>query len=175
MQLTFETTLCAQKYISLNDEYLYHNRTVENADSLSRGYTKNYWKLIRPLIDKLYEDVENYKNQDLTNQMHLCAFFFAASVVKNEFESKVISFSDKIKKLNEIAHDEVIQAALPYIEKEKLSNYYQAIYYGLCKKSGLFVFFKYWAFVFKRDKYKQFVRKTLKNKIASAIFNMLKK
>ena len=175
LQLTFETTLCAQKYISLNDEYLYHNRTVENADSLSRGYTKNYWKLIRPLIDKLYEDVENYKNQDLTNQMHLCAFFFAASVVKNEFESKVISFSDKIKKLNEIAHDEVIQAALPYIEKEKLSNYYQAIYYGLCKKNAFSVYLKYWLFIFKRDKYKQFVRKTLKNKIASAIFNMLKK
>ena len=41
LQLTFETTLRADKYVSINDEPLYHNRTQGNADSLSRGYTKN--------------------------------------------------------------------------------------------------------------------------------------
>lgn len=174
LQLTFETTLCAQKYISLNDEYLYHNRTVENANSLSRGYTKNYWKLIRPLIDVLYKDVEEYKKQDLSNQMHLCTFFFAASGIKNEYESRVISFSDKIKKLNEIAHDKAIQNSLPYIEKEKLSDYYQIIYYGLCKKNGLFVFFKYWAFIFKKDRYKPFARKLINGKITGKLFKKLK-
>ncbi len=174
LQLTFETTLCAQKYVSLNNKYLYHNRTVENANSLSRGYTKNYWKLIRPLIDVLYKDVEGYKKQDLSKQMHLCAFFFAASGVKNEWESKVISFSDKIKKLNEVARDEVIQAALPYIEKEKLSKYYQAIFDGLCKKRGLSVYLKYWAFVFKRDKYKPFARKLINSRIFGNLFKKLK-
>ncbi len=174
LQLTFESALYAEKYVSLNDRYLYHNRTTNNADSLSRGYTKNYWKLIRPLIDVLYKDVEGYKKQDLSNQMHLCAFFFAASGVKNEFESKVISFSDKIKKLNEIAHDEAIQAALPYIEKEKLSNYYQAIYYGLCKKNAFSVYLKYWLFIFKRDKYKPFARKLINNKFIKKIFKNLK-
>ncbi len=174
LQLTFETTLHAQKYVSLNNEYLYHNRTAENAGSLSRGYTKNYWTLIRPLIDVLYKDVEKYKEQDLINQMHLCAFFFAASGVKNEYESKAVSFKDKIKKLNEIAHDEVIQAALPYIEKEKLSEYYQAVYYGLCKKSSLFLFLKYSAYVFKRDKYKPFARKLINGKITGKFFKKLK-
>lgn len=170
LQLTFETTLHADKYISINNEHLYHNRTQNNADSLSRGYTKNYWKLIRPLIDVLYKDVKEYKKQDLSNQMHLCAFFFAASGVKNEYESKVLSFSDKTKKLNEIAKDEVIQAALPYIEKEKLSNYYKAIYRGLCKKRGLSVYLKYFMFIFKRDKYKPFVRKILNGKITGKLF-----
>lgn len=165
LQLTFETTLRANRYVSLNDECLYHNRTENNADSLSRGYTKNYWKLIRPLIDTLYKDVKDYKNQDLSDQMHLCTFFFAASGVKNEYESKVILFSDKIKKLNEIAKDEVIQAALPYVEKEKLHGYYRAIYDGLCKRSGLAVYLKYFMFVFKRDVYKPFIRKLLNGKI----------
>lgn len=174
LQLTFETTLHANKYISLNDECLYHNRTENNADSLSRGYTKNYWKLIRPLIDTLYKDVEEYKKQDLSNQMHLCAFFFAASGVKNEYESRVISFTDKLKKLTEIAKDEVIQTALPYIEKEKLSDYYRAIYNGLCKKSGLSVFLKYFIFVFKRDKYKPFARKILSHKTIGKILRKLK-
>ncbi len=169
LQLTFETTLHANKYVSLNNEYLYHNRTVNNADSLSRGYTKNYWTLIRPLIDVLYKDVDGYKKQDLSNQMHLCAFFFAASGVKNEYESKSISFSDKIKKLNEIAKDAVLQAALPYVEKEKLSDYYKSIYNGLCKKNGLSVFMKYFMFVFKRDKYKPLVRKVLNGKITEKI------
>lgn len=174
LQLTFESALYAEKYVSLNDRYLYHNRTTNNANSLSRGYTKNYWKLIRPLIDVLYKDVEGYKKQDLINQMHLCAFFFAAAGVKNEYESKVISFSDKIKKLNEIAHDEVVQAALPHVEKEKLSDYYQSIYYGLTEKSGLSVYLKYFIFIFKRDKYKPFARKLINNKIIGKLFKKLK-
>ena len=161
LQLTFETTLRANKYISLNNECLYHNRTENNADSLSRGYTKNYWELIRPLIDVLYKDVEGYKKQDLSNQMHLCAFFFAASGVKNEYESKVISFSDKIKKLNEIAKDDVVQSALPYVEYGNLHAYFQAIYRGLSKKSGFAVYLSYFIFVFKRDIYKPFARKIL--------------
>lgn len=166
LQLTFETALYAEKYVSINDEYLYHNRTVCNADSLSRGYTKNYWKLIRPLIDKLYEDVANYEKEDLSGYMHLCAFFFAASGIKNEYESKTISFSDKIKNLNDISKDEVIQAALLYIEKEKLSKYYRTIYSGLYKKNGLSVFFRYLIFIFYRDKYKPFTRKILNRKTA---------
>ena len=170
LQLTFETTLYANKYISLNSEYLYHNRTANNQNSLSRGYTKNYWKLIRPLIDKLYEDVENYKKQDLSNQMHLCTFFFAASGVKNECESKTLSLSEKIIKLNEIAKDDVIQAALPYIEIKKLNGYYRTIYDGLCQKSGLSVYLKYFMYIFKRDVYKPFARKLLNNKVISKLF-----
>lgn len=171
LQLTFETTLHAQKYVSLNDEYLYHNRTEGNADSLSRGYTKNYWKLIRPLIDTLYKDVENYKKQDLSNQMHLCAFFFAASGVKNEYFCKNHSFVNKIKKLNEIATDEVIQNALPYIEKEKLNNYFKTVYWGLYKKRGLSVYLKYYKYEFYTNKYKPFARKILNNKLIRKIFN----
>lgn len=169
LQLTFETALYAQKFVSINDEYLYHNRSDNNGNSLSRGYTKNYWKLIRPLIDVLYKDVEGYKKQDLSYYMHLCAFFFAASGVKNEYESKVISFFDKIKKLNEIARDEVIQSALPYVEYDKLHAYFQAIYRGLNKKSGLAVYLSYFMFVFKRDVYKPFVRKLLDGKITGKI------
>ena len=169
LQLTFETTLCAQKYVSLNDEFLYHNRTQGNADSLSRGYTKNYWKLIRPLIDKLYEDVANYKKQDLSYNMHLCAFFFAASGIRNEFESKTISFFDKIKKLNEIASDDVIQAALSYIEKEKLNNYFQSIYHGLCNKNGLTVYRNLFIYNFRYNIYKPFIRKLINTKIIGDI------
>ncbi len=170
LQLTFETTLCAQKYISLNDEYLYHNRTVGNADSLSRGYTKNYWKLIRPLIDVLYKDVEKYKKQDLKSQMDLCAFFFASTGVKNEYDNSTNSFITKIKKLHEIAHDEVIQKALQSIEYENLNKYYKTIYFGLKTKKGITLFFRFFAFDFYKNKYKPLARKIINGKTTGKLF-----
>lgn len=166
LQLTFESALYAQRYVSLNDEYLYHNRTENNAASLSRGYTKGYWGLIRPLIDVLYKDVEGYTKQDLSARMHLCAFFFAAAGAKNEYES-TLSIGTKIKKLNEIAQDEVIKKALPFVEYDKLSDYYKAIYDGLKGGSGKALYFNYFRHEFYVNKCKPFARKVMNSKIGS--------
>ncbi len=170
LQLTFETTLYAQKYVSLNDEYLYHNRTEGNGNSLSRGYTKNYWKLIRPLIDKLYEDVEGYKKQDLSNYMHLCTFFFAASGVQNEYEKSRFSLFKKLKMLDEIAKDETVQNALKYIEYARLNNYYKTIYSGLKGKSGLAIVYNYLKSRFYYNVYKPLARKIINNKFMGKFF-----
>ncbi len=174
LQLTFETALHAQKYVSLNDEYLYHNRTQNNAASLSRGYTKNYWSLIRPLIDVLYNDVNNYKKQDLSYYMHLCTFFFAVSGCKNEYETS--SFSAKIKKqkLDEIAKDNVLQDALPHIDPNKLNHYYKAIYMGLKGGSGKTVYKAYKQYLFYTNKYKPFARKLMSNKLIEKIYSLIK-
>ncbi len=174
LQLTFETALYAQKYVSLNDEYLYHNRTENNSTSLSRGYTKNYWKLIRPLIDVLYNDVENYKKQDLSYNMHLCAFFFAAAGCKNEFETSAFPRKKKIELLDEIARDAVIKNALPHIETNKLSLYYQAIYKGLKGGTGAAVYKAYRQHLFYVNKYKPFARKLMKNKLIEKLFSFIK-
>ena len=141
LQLTFETTLVAHRYISICDEYLYHNRTSENLQSLSRGYTKQYWQLIRPLIDCLYKDVKDYTKQNLLYYMHLCAFFFAASGIRNEYYGRSgLRKKDIISKLNEIATDDIIQNAINYIPITKLNKEYQAIYRGLKNKSGKAVY-----------------------------------
>ncbi len=174
LQLTFETALYAQKYVSLNDEYLYHNRTDNNAVSLSRGYTKNYWKLIRPLIDVLYKDVENYKKQDLSYNMHLCAFFFAVSGCRNEFETSTFNRKKKIELLNEIAKDEVVQTALPHIDPNKLNDYYKAIYEGLNGGSGASVYKAYKKYFFYMNKYKPFARKMMSNKVVEKIYSFIK-
>ena len=174
LQLTFETALYAEKYVSLNDEYLYHNRTDNNAVSLSRGYTKNYWSLIRPLIDVLYKDVENYKKQDLSYNMHLCAFFFAVAGCKNEYEKSTFSNKKKFQLLDEIARDEVIQKALPYIDPNKLNSYYKAIYEGLKGGSGASVYKSYKRYLFYINKYKPFARKMMSNKIIEKIYSFVK-
>ena len=171
LQLTFETTLHAQKYVSINDEFLYHNRTEGNADSLSRGYTKNYWKLIRPLIDKLYEDVNNYKKQDLIDKMHLCAFFFAVNGVQNEYEKSRFGFFKKIKMLNEVVKDPVIRNAIKYVNSSKLNNYYKMIYDGIKGGNGLSVYFCYFKSYFRNKIYKPLARKLFNSKTIRKLLN----
>lgn len=170
LQLTFETTLHAKKYVSLNDKCLYHNRTTDNNSSLSRGYTKNYWQLIRPLIDVLYKDVAEYKKQDLSNQMHLCMFFFAVNGVQNEYEKSDFGFLKKLKKLNEVVKDPVTQNAIKHVDSSKLNNYYKMIYKGIEGGNGLSVYFSYFK-IYLRDKiYKPLARKLINGNITGKIF-----
>lgn len=137
LQLTFETTLKAQKYVSINDEFLYHNRTVGNGNSLSRGYTKNYWKLIRPLIDVLYNDVKNYKEQDLSSGMHLCAFFFAVQCIENELKATCPNdFSKKAELVDEIINDPVCQDFYGKIDVERLNPLFNEYYKLMAKKDA---------------------------------------
>lgn len=174
LQLTLETTLCAQKYVSINDEYLYHNRTTNNGESLSRGYTKNHWKLLRPLIDVLYNDVENYKNQDLSYNMHLCTFFFAVAGCRNEYELSTFSKRKKIELLDEIAKDEVLQKALPNIKYDKLNKYHKAIYEGLMGGTGNSVYKALKKHLFYVNKYKPFARRLMSNKIIEKIYSFIR-
>ncbi len=172
LQLTFESALYAEKYVSINDEYLYHNRSENNGNSLSRGYTKNYWKLIRPLIDKLYEDVENYKKQDLSDQMHLCVFFFAEAGIRNECNGKTISLRDKIKNLNEILNDNVVKNAVKFVENKKLNKYYQSIYSSLFRKSGFMVLLDYKMFSIKSQIIRPMIIKFAQTKLGKLLLKI---
>jgi hypothetical protein len=151
--------LHAQRYVSINDEYLYHNRTSNNQTSLSRGYTKRYWDLITPLIKKLYDDVLNFKEMDLKLQMDLCTFFFGASGVKNECESREISFVNKLLKLHKIVTDDRLQKAIETIEWQRLSNFYKMIFGGIKTKSGLGIYFRWKLYFFRMNVLKPIRRK----------------
>ncbi len=132
LQLTFESMIHANRFVYLGDDYLYHNRTRNNGQSLSRGYTKNYWNLIRPLIDVLQSDVENYKkHQDLSYNMALCVFFFAVAGIINESKDNGNSRKVKLEKIEQISDDEAVRKSLPLIEHEKLNSFYREIYLGL--------------------------------------------
>ncbi len=170
LQLTFETTLVANKYVSICDEYLYHNRSADNSDSLSRGYTENYWKLIRPLIDKLYEDVDGYHKQDLKKQMDLCTFFFGVNAIKNEYEKSTYPFFTKTKKINEVINDSVLQKSLNSIESSKLNSYYSMIFKALKSQKTIGVFYHYCRFNFICKIYKPLARKLINGKITGVLF-----
>ncbi len=122
LPFTYEATLAAQNYYYLGDDYLYHNRTVKT--SLSRGYTKNMWTLLRPLIERLYEDTRNFKELDLTDSMHLCTFFFVIDTIANE----IVDFApgdkkDKISMVSEIINDPICVNCLEHIPTDKLNEY----------------------------------------------------
>lgn len=174
LQLTFETALVANKYVSMCDEYLYHNRTENNGTSLSRGYTKNFWLLYKPLIDTLYKDVKAYKKQDLMWNMHMCTFFFAEAVVRNEYKTTFLKKSDKIKKLDELVKDELVKQALNNVEKGKLNSYYRAVYEALSSTNGKEVYNKMKKYEFDRDVKKPIKRNILNNKIISRIYKKYK-
>ena len=175
LQLTFETALCSSVYLSMCDQYLYHNRTKENAKtSLSRAYTKNHWALTRPLVERLYSDVEGYKKQDLSPNMHLCAFFFAVAVMTNEYVLSDFKKSVKIAKMDEIASDGLVQNALGKVPREKLSAEYRAYYDALASGSGKKAYKILKKYEFRRDVYLPIVRKILNNKVVDPIYRKIR-
>ena len=170
LQLTFESALVANTYVSICDEYLYHNRTQDNASSLSRGYTKNFWPLYRPLIDRLYRDVSEYKKQDLMANMHLCTFFFAVAVVRNEYWLSPLKKAEKITKLEELVNDEVLKNALRFVPKEKLNSYYRAIYEALLCNTGKKVYKAIKRYEFDKDVIKPMKRWLLNIRIIDRLY-----
>lgn len=135
LQLTYRSALYAQNYYYLGDDYLYHNRVVN--DSLSRGYTKNMWSLYVLLINRLYEDTENFKEMDLMPQMHLRAFFFASDCIDNEL--KELCPNDrktKLKLINEIINDPICGRFYGYIPVEKLDPLLQKYHELIHKKDA---------------------------------------
>ena len=134
LQLTFEATLYAQSYYYLGDEYLYHNRVVEK--SQSRGYTKNQWQKLRILIQRLYEDVDQFTDIDLHEQMDLCAFFFAVYTCENEGRPcGNLSNEARWNNLMEICSDPLCDRFIKTIPVEKLSRVNKEYYKGLMEKN----------------------------------------
>lgn len=134
LQLTFEATLHAQSYYYLGDEYLYHNRVVKG--SQSRGYTKELWYKLKILIEKLYADVEEFKELNLKEQMDLCAFFFAVYACANEMKKcEGISRKDHYNNLQAICNDEICSVFLQTIPVEKMNVVNKTYYEGLRQKN----------------------------------------
>ncbi len=82
LPFTFECTIRANSYCYLGDAYLYHNRM--NYESLSKGYTKDMWGLIKPLVSYLQSVVDHYAPYDFHRQMSCRAALFVFECCENE-------------------------------------------------------------------------------------------
>ena len=104
LPFTFECTIHAQSYYYMGDDYLYHNRM--NYESLSKGYTKNMWMLIKPLIMYLQNVVDGYKDYDFQEQMNRRAALFVFECCENENKpNNVRSMQQRLKTIREIMSD----------------------------------------------------------------------
>ena len=113
----------------------------------------------------LCEDVANYKKQDLYYNMHLCAFFFAASGIRNECNSKTISLKDKLKNINTVRNDEIVRNAIKYIDHKKFNKYYSMIFSSLFRKSDLMILLNYKLFFIKENKNRPIIIKFAQTKL----------
>ena len=139
LQFTYETTLAAQNYYYLGDDYLLHNRVV--GDSLSRGYTKNMWNLYVPLIERLYKDTEEFTEIDLMPQMHLRAFFFVTDCIENELKPTCPNDMDtRIRLILEIMNHPICDRYYGHIPIEKMNPLYQQYYRLIHEKDAKGIF-----------------------------------
>lgn len=135
LQLTYEATLHAQNYYYLGDDYLYHNRVVN--DSLSRGYTKNMWTLYKYLIDVLYADTEQFPELNLMNQMHLRTFFFVLDCIENEMKPLCPNSKERrLELVNEIVSDPLCKVFIDKIPVHELNPLYQEYYKLILKQDA---------------------------------------
>ena len=133
LPFTLDMMLEAENFYYV-DEFLYHNR--QDAGSLSRGYTKNMWKLVKPLIIHIKDSVSKYPKYE--KYYGTTAFFLCTDCIDNEFKSDAPPFYERKKHLKEILSDEVCFSCLGLFDGSKLNSYYRKIYYkNMLKKSAL--------------------------------------
>ena len=154
LQLTYESMLCAKGFYHLGDEYFYHARTV--GDSLARGYTKNMWSLYIPLIERLYNDTEEFKDLDLMPQMHLRTFYFVTDCIENEFKPLCPNKKKKsIQLISEIIEHPICDKYCGHIEVHRLNDFYKKYYEFISKKEAK----KIYEFTVRYRKKQQFRKK----------------
>lgn len=105
LPFTFECTIHANSYVYLGDDYLYHNRM--NYESLSKGYTKNMWQLIKPLVEYLEDVVTKYNEYDFSSQLHSRAALFVFECCENENKPNNIKpVNERINEIKRLMNDE---------------------------------------------------------------------
>lgn len=119
LPFTFECTIHANSYYYLGNRYLYHNRM--NYESLSKGYTKNMWVLIKPLVQYLQRIVEQYENYDFQDQMNTRAALFVFECCENENKpNNTKSIHERLETIREIMRDKDAQGWVSSMRMEEM-------------------------------------------------------
>ena len=91
-----------------------------NYESLSKGYTKNMWGLIKPLILYLQDVVDNFDEYDFSVQMNRRAALFVFECCENENKpNNKRALRDRLKTIKEIMND---KDAIRWIKEMDLSG-----------------------------------------------------
>ena len=177
LQFTYETTLVAQNYYYLGDDFLLHNRVVGN--SLSRGYTKNMWNLYVPLIERLYEDTEKFTEMDLMPQMHLRAFFFVTDCIENELKLACPNdMNTRISLIQKIMNHPICDRYYGHIPIEKMNQLYQQYYRLIHEKNAASIFTATKKYQNKQTRRKKYINPMInfltENKLTGTVYKKIR-
>lgn len=132
LPFTLDNMLVAKSFYYL-DEYLYHNR--QDAGSLSRGYTKDMWNLIKPLIQHINEALKTRTDIDWKANNEASAFFLTWDSIANEFKKDAPKRLVK-DHIFEIVNDPICQEGLDRIDGKKLNDYFYKVFYQNMKSKN---------------------------------------
>lgn len=138
LPFTFECTIHADSYYYLGNSYLYHNRM--NYESLSKGYTKNMWGLIKPLILYLKNVVDNYHEYNFENQMNRRAALFVFECCENENKpNNKRTLKERLKTIRSIMNDKDAKMWINQLDLSGMRRIHKL--YAICFKYRLAVIF----------------------------------
>ena len=131
LPFTFECTIHANRYYYLGERYLYHNRM--NFESLSKGYTKNMWGLLKPWVEYLKNVVDHYEAYDFSEQMRLRAALTAFECADNETKpNNVRKLGERIATIRQIMKESKAICDWKAIDTSRMGRIYKL--YVLCFK-----------------------------------------
>ena len=164
LPFTFECTIHANNYYYLGDRYLYHNRM--NFESLSKGYTKNMWGLLKPWLEYLKKVVEDYKDYDFSAQMSLRAVLTAFECADNETKpNNVRKLGERISTIKQIMKESKALCDWKNLNLNKMGRIYKL--YAICFKLKMplvFYMLSKKRYSARNKQYKQLMKNTNKKK-----------
>ena len=159
LPFTFECTIHANRYYYLAHDYLYHNRL--NIKSLSKGYTRNMWSLIKPLILHLYEVVKRYPAYDFSRMMDLRAFYFAIECAENEVKvGNQNSLRQRLQIISAIVRDPLVREILPRLDLALMIPRTRVYYLAARQKVPLLI---YWTALWRFRHFRKATRKLIRH------------
>lgn len=175
LQFTFECTIYSERYTYLGNDYLYHNRQYPG--SLSRGYTRCMWTLVKPLIQRINEVALSYDAYDFKPLARTTAFFLVADCILNEMKPDAPNHWQRAKHIREIVQDPLCIESVNGIVGIKRNFQYWDIYLCVLRQAPYkFLCGQWWEESFLKRVILQTVAKPLfKSKWFTACYKALRR
>ncbi len=125
LMFTVDSTLAADKIEYFGEGYLYYQ--IIHSDSLSRGYNKDLFDLLKPLIISLKEMSDHYKEYDFHKQVYLRGLVFIITSIRNERKAINKPWKEIESEINRIVNDPVTQMCIDGVQKVKTVRYQSVI------------------------------------------------
>ncbi len=125
LQFTAVSTIAANKIEYFGEGYLYNQ--IIHKDSLSRGYNKGLFDLLKPLMMTLKEISRDCKSYDFSDQVAIRNFQFILMSINNERKESGKSREEAEKEIQRIINDPITKSCIDDIKEIKKVRYESVI------------------------------------------------